>query len=193
MDIEKVKEVRERSGVSLGSCKKALEKSCGDVDKALVELQKQGLLKAASNKSEAREGLIYSYVHNDGKLCAVVEVNCQTDFAARSKEFKEFVELCALQVASMNPKYISHDEIPERYLTAQQEIFKAQIPEKVPQNKIEQILNGKMNKWFSDVCLLNQKSVVESKLTIKQLKANLAMKISENVVIRRILRWKIGE
>jgi elongation factor Ts len=191
--IEKIKEVRERSGVGLGKCKSALEKVGGDVEMALVELQKLGLLSAASDKREANEGYIYAYTHTDGKLFAIVEVNCQTDFTARNSDFREFAEQCALQVASMSPKYLTSGNVPDMVLEAQREIFKAQVGDKAPADKIDHIINGKMKKWFSETCLMDQKSVIVTGSTMEQLRANLVMKVNENIVVRRFIRWKVGE
>lgn len=192
-NIEKIREVRERSGVGLGKCKAALEKVGGNVEEALVQLQKDGLLKAASNRKETKEGYIYNYVHPDNRLFAIVEVNCQTDFCARNAELREFAETCGMQVASMAPKYLSSGDVPEDILTSQREIFKAQVPEKVSADKVGHIINGKMKKWFSEVCLMDQKSVVVPGNTIEQLRAALVMKVGENVVVRRFIRWKVGE
>jgi len=191
--IEKIKEVRERSGVGLGKCKAALVTTGGNVDEALVELQKMGLLKAAGDRRETKEGYIYPYVHGDGRLFAMVEVNCQTDFAARGKELREFTMQCALQVASMAPKYLTSGDVPKDVLDSQREIFKAQVPDRVPADKVEHIINGKLRKWFSEVCLMDQKSVVVTGGTIEQLRADLVMKVGENVVVRRFVRWKVGE
>jgi len=195
-NIEKIKEVRERSGVGLGKCKKALETTGGNVEEALVELQKQGLLKAAGDRRETKEGYIHPYIHSDGRLFAMVEVNCQTDFTARNDELRKFAEYCALQVASMAPKYLSSGDVPKDVLDSQREIFKAQVPDKVPEDKVEHVINGKMKKWFSEVCLMDQKLVpglAQGGLTIEQLRANLVMKVGENVVVRRFTRWKVGE
>ncbi len=142
--IEKIKEMRERSGVGLGKCKKALVKCGGNVEEALVELQKMGLLKAAGDRRETKEGYIYPYLHGDGKLFAIVEVNCQTDFCSRNEEFRKFAEQCALQVASMAPKYLTSGDVPGNVLESQREIFKAQVPEKVPADKVDHIINGKI-------------------------------------------------
>jgi elongation factor Ts len=193
-NIEKIKEVRERSGVGLGKCKKALVQCGGNVEEALVQLQKDGLLKAASNKKETREGYIYNYVHPDNQLFAIVEVNCQTDFCSRNDDFREFAQQCALQIASMAPKYLTSGDVPQEMLDSQREIFKAQVPEKVPADKVDHVINGKMKKWFSEVCLMDQKSVVvPGGTTMEQLRANLVMKVGENVVVRRFIRWKVGE
>lgn len=191
--IEKIREVRERSGVGLGKCKAALEKVGGNVEEALVQLQKDGLLKAASNRKETKEGYIYNYVHTDNRLFAIVEVNCQTDFCARNEELRQFTVDCALQVASMSPKYLTSGDVPKDILDSQREIFKAQVPERVPTDKVDHIINGKLKKWFSEVCLMDQKSVVVPGNTIEQLRAALVMKVGENVVVRRFIRWKVGE
>ncbi|MDP2683468.1 MAG: elongation factor Ts [bacterium] len=190
-NIEKIKEVRERSGVGLGQCKAALQKVGWNIEAALVELQKQGLLKSASDHRDSKEGCVNSYIHTNGKLVAVVEINCQTDFAARNSEFKEFADQCVLQIASMNPKWLTSGDVPVDVLDAQREIFKAQVLNTTPADKVEHIINGKMRKWFSDVCLMDQKSVIIAGVSIEQLRANLAMKLNENIIIRRFIRWSI--
>ena len=193
VSIEKIKEVRKRSGVSLGKCKEALQKSGGHVEEALIELQKMGVLKSVKKRNEAKEGYIYCYSHIDGKLFAIVEVNCQTDFTSRNKEFREFCEQCALQVASMEPRWLNSGDVPEDILESQRKIFEAQVSAKVSKDKITHIVNGKLKKWFSEVCLMDQKSVCVPGSTIEQLRANLVMKTGESIVVRRFIRWKVGE
>ena len=194
MDISLIKELRARTHVSLGKCKKALEQTNGDIETAIVELQKAGLLKVAErSKKEAKEGQIFTYVHGC-KIGVMVEVNCETDFSARNELFTNFCEAVALQIAAMNPPYLSTSDVPDDIEKQQREIFLAQVPPKAPENKIEHIVNNKMKKWYGEVCLLDQKSVVDSNnKTIEQLRADLVMQIGENVVVRRFMRWELGQ
>lgn len=193
INIKDIKELRNRTNISLDLCKKALLEA-GTIEEAIVLLQKWGELRSAkAAQNEAREGLIYSYTHHNGKTACLVEINCQTDFASRSSEFKTFCENVALQIAATNPKYLSVNDIPDAVIEKQKEICLAQIPEKMPEDKRPHILNGKLKKWFGEVCLVDQKSVIESGKTVEQLRAELVTKISENVVIRRFVNWTIGE
>lgn len=193
-DMELIKQLRERTNVSLGLCKKAIEE-VGTVEDAIVLLQKWGEVKSAkAAKHEANEGAVYSYTHHNGRVACLVEVNCQTEFGALSDEFKEFCDVVALQIVAMSPKYLSINDIPEQELEVRRDIFKAQVPEKVPEDRIPHVINGKMNKWFSEVCLINQKAVAsEDSKTIEQLRQDLVAKISENIIIKRFVRWEVGE
>lgn len=189
--IEKLKEIRERSGAGMMMCKSALTESHGNIEDALIILQKKGLAGVKEKQGETNEGLIYAYTHSNGKMFAAVEVSCETDFSARTNEFSEFVELVTLQVASMDPKYLSSGDVPEDILNKQRIIFKAQI-KNVPEDKVEHVINGKMKKWFSETCLMDQKSVaIPGGKTIEQLRADLVMKVKENVLIKRFVRWEM--
>lgn len=192
MDIKLVQEVRDRSGTGLAQCKKALEES-GNVPDALVLLQKWGVIKAAkASQNEVREGLLYSYVHHNSKIACLVEVNCQTDFCAKSTEFKEFCEVVALQIASTNPLYLDSTSIPEEDLSKQKDILQAQLNPKMPEDKKEIALTGKINRYFSDNCLMNQISVLNSEKTLDQLRIDLVVKVGENVIVKRFVRWDLG-
>lgn len=193
-DINAIKEVRERSGVGLGECKSALEEAYGDVEEALVVLQKRGVIRVAKSASkEANEGYIYSYTHSNGKVAVLAEVNCQTDFSAHNETFREFCEQVGLQIAAMNPKYLTSGDVPEDVLNKQRDIFRAQVLDKVPDNKVDHIINGKLKKWFGEICLMDQKSVLVTGKTVEQLRADLVMKIKENIVVKRFVRWEVGE
>lgn len=190
--IEKIKELRARTFISLGKCKKALQESDGDVEKAIVWLQKQGELRQPKAKGEdIKNGQIYSYTH-DNKIGVLVEVNCQTESAARHELFTSFCETVALQVAAMSPQYLASSDVPKEKDKKQREIFSAQVPSKIPENRVDHIINGKMKKWFGEVCLLEQKSVVESGKTIDQLRAALVMQLNEDIIVRRFVRWELG-
>lgn len=191
--IDKIKELRSRTFISLGKCKKALTEADGDVDKAIELLQKWGELRQPKAKNEdVKEGQIYSYTH-DGKIGVMVEVNCQTESAARHELFTAFCEAVALQVAAMAPKYLASSDVPQDEDKKQREIFAAQVPSKVPEDKIDHIINGKMKKWFGEVCLLEQKSIVENGKTIDQLRAALVMQLNEDIVVKRFIRWELGQ
>lgn len=194
--LEKIKELRELTNVSLAKCKNAIEVSNGNIADALIWLQKQGLTDSIKKAGRSTsEGLIHSYIHG-GKIGVMVEVNCETDFLAKSEAFKIFVDAVVLQIASMNPQYISKEEIPIEFEADQKEIFFDQIIDKIknkPQAIIDKILDGKFNKWLEEICLLNQISVLDSSKTIDQLRADLVLKSGENIVIKRFIRWDINK
>lgn len=185
--ISLIKELRARTGISLNECKKALESSNNDIEKALITLQKKGILKAKDKLSRPTgEGQIHSYIHGNGRMGVLVEIRCETDFAANSYEFKDFCERVALQVAAMNPLWI--DEPPENEIEKQLEIFNAQEINK-PDKIRDSIVNGKLEKWKSETCLSRQDSVVMPDKTIEELRIELVSKIGENVKIARFVRW----
>ena len=192
--LQLIKELRERTSVSLHLCKKALEQTNYDVEEAIVALQKMGELRAAKRAGkQTNAGKIQVYLHHNGSIAVLVEVNCETDFSARSEPFVEFCESLALQIASASPDYLSVNDIPDDVMSKQREIFAAQVPPKVPENKVDHIINGKLKKWFADVCLVEQKSVIVEKRTIEQMRSDLVQKIGENVVIKRFVRWELGD
>lgn len=195
ISMELVKELRERTGAGMMDCKKALEATGGDIEKAIEELQKRGLAKAAKKAGRiATEGLIHAYIHLGGRIGVLVEVNCETDFVARSDEFKTFVEDVAMQIAAMNPFYVSPQEIPEEELNKQREIFLEQLrssgkPEKV----LNDIVEGKLKKWYSEVCLYNQPFIKNDKITVDEVRQQLISKTGENITVRRFVRFELGE
>jgi elongation factor Ts len=197
-----VKSLRDRTGAGMMDCKNALEEAGGDEEKAIEILQKKGLGKAAKKAGAiAAEGVIHAYIHAGGRLGVLVEVNCQTDFVARSPEFKEFVELVGLQIASMSPEFVRRDEIPEGVKAKQREIFAAQLAEedaasgKVrPEAAKAKILDGKIDKWMAEKCLEEQPSVRDEEgRTIKQIADALTAKIGEKIAVRRFVRFELGE
>lgn len=194
--LEKIKELRDRTNISLAKCKLAIESSNGDIDQAIVWLQKQGLTDYSKKSGRsANEGLIHSYIHM-GKVGVLLEVNCETDFASRSEHFKKFVDNVALQIAAMSPEYISTESVPEALVTEQKEIFLAQMNnggKPKPQNILDKMLAGKLEKFFSEICVLNQASVMDSNKTIEQMRAELVSQLGENVVVKRFQRWEIGK
>lgn len=194
--LNKIKELRDRTSISLAKCKQAIESSSGDIEQALVWLQKQGLTDSSKKAGRsANEGLIHSYIHM-GKVGVLLEVNCETDFASRSEHFKKFVDNVALQIAAMSPEFISKEDVNEELIIEQKEIFTAQMyngGKLKPQNILDKMLAGKLDKWYSDICLLNQHSVMDSTKTIEQMRVELVSQLGENVIIKRFTRWEIGK
>lgn len=190
-----VKEVRERSGAGMMDCKNALVEAGGDVEKALEIIQKKGLAKAVKKAGRvANEGMVHSYIHAGGRIGVLLEVNCETDFASRNSDFKAFVEDLAMQIAGMNAQYVRKEEIPESVIAKQKEIFEAQLKEEgKPQQAWPKIMEGKVNKWATEICLIDQESFTTPGKTIEQLRSDLVAKIGENITIRRFVRWELGE
>jgi elongation factor Ts len=190
-----VKEVRERSGAGMMDCKNALVEAGGDVEKALEIIQKKGLAKAVKKAGRvANEGMVHSYIHAGGRIGVLLEVNCETDFASRNSDFRAFVEDLAMQIAGMNAQFVRKEEIPEATLAKQKEIFEAQLKEEgKPQQAWPKIMEGKVNKWATEICLIDQESFTQPGKTIEQLRSDLVAKIGENITIRRFVRWELGE
>jgi elongation factor Ts len=191
---EMVKELREKTGAGLMDCKKALAQTSGDAEKALQVLREKGLATAAKKSGRtASEGLISSYIHMD-KLGVLVEVNCETDFVARTEDFKTLVKDIAMQVAASNPLYVSRDDVPAEIIEKEREIYRAQVTNKPPQ-VVEKIVEGKLEKFYSDMCLLDQIFIKdpEQKLKISNLITEKIAKLGENVVVRRFARFQLGE
>lgn len=185
--------LRERTGAGLIDCKKALQESGGDEAKAVTVLKKKGMASAAKKAGRsAQEGLIGSYIHMGGKLGVLVEVNCETDFVARNEEFKQLVTDICMQIAAANPLYLSREAIPADVIANESEIAKAQCAGK-PEAAIAKIVEGKLNKWYGEVCLLDQAFVKDGSVTIRDLIASKIAKIGENIVIKRFVRFQVGE
>lgn len=190
-----VKELRDSTGAPFIDCKMALEEVAGDLDKALDILKIKGVAKASKKVGrETPEGIVASYIHAGGKIGVMVEVNCETDFVARNEEFQTFAREVAMQIAASNPKYISKEEIPESELEREKEILKAQVLESgKPENIAEKIVEGKIEKFFEEVCLLNQTYIRDSKVKINDLLQELIAKIGENIKVRRFARFQLGD
>jgi elongation factor Ts len=199
MDL--IKELRQRTGAGIADCKVALQESDADIEKAIEYIQKKGLAKAAKRAGAiAAEGAIHAYIHAGSRLGVLVEVNCQTDFVARSEDFKGFLDQVGLQIASMNPQFVRREDVPAAQLQKQREIFKAQMDEEVaqggkakPADVTAKILDGKLDKWLAEVSLVEQVSVVDGEKTIQQLGDALAVKLGEKIAVRRFVRYELGE
>lgn len=190
-----VKEIRDRTGAPFIDCKKALEEVGGDFDKAIEILKIKGVAKASKKVGrETPEGSIVAYVHAGGKIGVMVEVNCETDFVARNDDFQAFAKEVAMQIAASNPRYISRDDIPEAELEKEKEIMKAQVIESgKPANIADKIAEGKVEKFFEEVCLLDQVYIRDSKVKINDLLQALIAKVGENIKVRRFTRYQLGE
>lgn len=197
MDItaEMVKELRQRTGIGVMECKEALQESQGDIVKAIAILRKKGYARAKEKMSrETTQGLVQSYIHLDGKLGVLVEVNCESDFVARNEEFREMVKNIAMQIAAANPRFVSAEEIPALELEEEREIIRTQLKDmQKPPQIIEKIVEGKLKKFYEEVCLLHQPYIKDDKITVQQLIASYIAKIGENIRVRRFARFELGK
>ena len=189
-----VKELRERTGAGFMDCKRALTETNGDVEKAVALLRETGLAAAAKKAGrEAREGLVSSYIHTGGRVGVLIEVNCETDFVARTDEFQKLVRDLAMQVAGMAPVYVDVDRIPEADLAAKKaELLQDESVLKKPENIRGQIVEGQLKKWYSQVCLLEQPFRDEER-TVRELVTDRIATIGENIRVRRFVRFALGE
>ena len=189
-----VKELRERTGAGFMDCKRALEETGGDLDKAIALLRERGVAAAAKKAGrEAREGLVGSYIHTGGKVGVLIEVNCETDFVARTEEFQKLVRDLAMQVAGLSPLYVDADVIPEADLAAKKaELLADESVMKKPENIREQIVEGQLKKWFSTVSLYDQPYRDEER-TVRELVNERIATIGENIRVRRFARYSLGE
>ncbi len=190
-----VKKLREATAAGILDCRKALQESDGDFDKAVESLREKGMAKAAKRMDRAaNEGLVYAYIHGGGRIGVLVEVNCETDFVARTDEFKGFVSDVAMQIAAMSPEYVSRGDVPESVLEQERSAYRAQALEAgKPERIIERIIEGRMAKFYQQVCLLEQDFIRDEDITIEELLKTQITKIGENIVIRRFSRFQLGE
>jgi elongation factor Ts len=195
IDAKIVKALREKTGAGMMDCKKALQEAEGNEEKAIDILREKGLSAAAKRSGRvANQGIVDSYIHLGGRIGVIVEVNCETDFVARNEEFREFVRNICLQVAATNPSYLKREEVPENILDKERQIITAQaLNEGKPEKVIEKIVEGRLDKYFRENCLMDQNFVKDEDVTIGVLLTNLIAKIGENIVIRRFSRFEIGE
>lgn len=192
---EMVKELREKTGGGIMDCKRALLEAAGDMEKAVDFLRQKGLSVAAKKSvRETKEGIIGTYIHGGGKIGVLVEINCETDFVARNPEFQELVKDIAMQIAASNPTYIRREEIPAGVLEKEREIFRAQARETgKPEHVIAKIAEGKIEKFFADSCLLEQPFIKDASVVINDLINQKIAKIGENILVKRFVRYQLGE
>ena len=189
-----VKELREKTGAGMMDCKAALKESGGDIDKAVDIMRTKGLADLAKKASRAtNEGLVGSYIHAGGRIGVLVQVNCETDFVARNEEFQAFVKDIAMHIAASNPSWRSRDEVPEDVVSHEMGIYKAQAAESgKPENIQEKIAEGRMDKFYKEVCLLEQPFVKNPDLTVEQLMGEIVSKLGENMNVERFERFEVG-
>ena len=193
MNIEDIKKLREATGAGMMDAKSALEEAKGNYDEAVKVLRKKGLAKAAKKADRtAAVGVIESYVLG-GKIGVLVEVNCETDFVARTEDFKNFTRDVAMHIAAANPSYLNAEEIPEDELNKEKDAIKEEVAASgKPAEHAEKIIEGKLTKWYEEVCLINQPFVKDPNQTIEQLRQALVGKLGENIVVRRFTRMEVG-
>src|SRR5579871_464255 len=190
-----VKELRERSGAPMMDCKQALTQTKGDLEAALVELRKKGIATAAKKATRiTSEGSVASYIHAGGKIGVLVEINCESDFVARTEDFKELVHDIAMHIAASDPKYIRKEDVTAEDFAREKEIALARaIASGKPANIAEKMVEGKMGKFYEEVCLLEQPFIKDQTVTIAQLIAAKIGKLGENIAVRRFARFKVGD
>ncbi len=195
VSAQTVKELRERTGAGMMDCKAALTEAGGDLDKAVDVLRKRGLAAAAKKSGRvAADGLVASYIHAGGKLGVLVEVNSETDFVARTEAFQDLVKDIAMHVAAAEPRYVKREEVPASVVDHEREIFRDQAAASgKPANVVEKIIDGKLEKFFAEACLLEQAFVKNPDQTVGQLVQEAVAKIGENIQVRRFARFKLGE
>lgn len=188
-----VKELRARTGAGVLDCRKALAEAKGDIEAAVRLLREQGLAEAAKRSGrEAREGRIECYVHHGNRIAAMVELNCETDFVARTEGFVRLAHELAMQVAATNPRFLSKEDVPQEVLEEERAIYRSQIEGNKPPQVIERIVEGKLGKFYEEACLLEQPSIRDPERRVKDLVNELAAQVGENVIVRRFVRFELG-
>ncbi len=190
-----VKELRERTGAGMMDCKRALTEADGNMDKAIEILREKGLAAAAKKSGRiAAEGLVASYIHMGGRIGVLVEVNCETDFVAKTDNFKDLVHDVAMQIAATNPQYVSKEEVPTDVIEKEKEILRAQaLNEGKPEKIVDRMVEGRIEKYYKEVCLLEQPFVKDSDKTVKGMIMEAIASIGENISVRRFVRYEMGE
>lgn len=191
---EKVKELREKTGAGMMDCKKALQETGGDLEKAVVYLREKGLAVARKRADKvANEGVIQAYIHTGGRLGVLLEVNCETDFVAKTPEFQEFAKNLAMQIAATNPLAIQREDLDPALVEKERDIYLTQARESgKPEKVLEKIVEGRLQKFFSEVCLLEQPYVKNPDITVQDYLNEMRAKTGENIIIRRFVRYQLG-
>ncbi|TCP70117.1 translation elongation factor Ts [Baia soyae] len=190
-----VKELREKTGAGMMDCKKALNETEGNMEKAMEYLREKGIANADKKAGRiAAEGVVESYIHGGGRIGVLVEVNCETDFVAKTDEFKSFVKDVAMQIAAMNPQYVRRDEVPGDEVEKERQILRQQaLQEGKPEAIVDKMVEGRLTKHFKDICLMDQVFVKDGEKTIEQMVKEQIARIGENISIRRFVRYELGE
>jgi elongation factor Ts len=193
MTPQLVKQLREKTNAGIMDCKRALAETGGDLEKAEAVLRTKGIAGASKKASRAtKEGIVASYIHLQGKVGVLVEVNCETDFVAKNEKFREFVKDITLHIAAAHPLYVNREEVPAQLIESEQAIYQAQVKGK-PENVISKIVAGKLDKFYSTVCLMEQGFIKNPDQTVKELVSTKIAELGENIVIRRFTRYLVGE
>jgi elongation factor Ts len=195
ISAQQVKDLREKTGAGMMECKAALQEAEGDFEKAIVILRKKGLAAAAKRADRvAAEGVVLAYIHPGSKIGVLVELCCETDFVAKASEFHELAKDLAMHIAALDPRYIHKENIPESVLAQEKEIYREKaLKSGKPANVVEKIVEGQLNKYYSEVCLYDQPFIKNDKITVGQLISERALATKENVLLRRFARYKVGE
>jgi elongation factor Ts len=195
ISAELVKKLREKTGVGLMDCKEALKQASGDMEKAIEYLREKGLAKLQKRMGKvASEGVIASYIHTGGKVGTMVEVNCETDFVANTKEFQEFAKDIAMQITASSPLYVKREDVPEDAKEKEKKIYRKQALESgKPEKIIDKIAEGKMEKFYQEVCLIEQPFIKNQDITVKELLEELIVKMGEKILVNRFMRFQLGE
>ncbi len=195
ISIELVKDLRQRTGAGIVDCKVALKESGGNIEAAIDYLRKKGLATAAKKAGRiASDGLVVSYIHAGGKMGVLVEINCETDFVAKTGDFQDFAKNIAMHIAAANPQYLRREEVPSEVLEKEREIYRTQaIDSGKPSKVIDKIVEGKLERFFSETCLLEQTYIRDSDRTVKDVLDEMIAKFGENITIRRFARFQLGE
>lgn len=193
IDPQLVKQLREKTGAGMMDCKKALAEAGGDMEKADAILRTKGIASASKKSSRAaKEGIVASYIHLQGKVGVLVEVNCETDFVAKNESFREFVKDITLHIAASHPLFVNREQVDPALLEREREIYRGQVEGK-PANIIEKIVDGKIDKFYSSICLLDQAFIKNPDLSVKDLVTAKITELGENIIIRRFTRYMVGE
>ncbi len=195
INAQMVKELRDKTGAGMMDCKSALAEAGGNSEKAIELLRKKGLSRAAKRAGRAaNEGAVGSYIHMGGKIGVLVEVNCESDFVAKNEDFQTFVKDIAMHIAASSPQYLEEEDVPEEVLEKEREIYRAQaIDEGKPEKILDKIVEGKLKKFYTEVCLLDQPYVKDMDIDVRGYLNNTIAKIGENIIIRRFVRFQLGE
>ena len=195
ISAQQVKVLRGKTGAGIMECKKALEEASGDIDRAVTVLRERGLAAAAKRTGRVtREGIVGQYIHPGGKLGVLVEVNCETDFVARTDEFQELVQDIAMHIAASNPVHLRREELPEEELEKEKSIYRKQtLADGKPEKIVDKIVEGRIDKYYSEVCLYEQAFVKDTDLTVEELIGSKIATVKENITVRRFSRFKVGE
>ncbi|MGB2601353.1 MAG: translation elongation factor Ts [Candidatus Omnitrophota bacterium] len=191
--MDAVKKLRFKTSAGMMECKDALKEANGDIDKAVDILRKKGIAKAAKKSTRvAEQGVVESYIHMGDRIGVLIEVNCETDFVARNHDFRKMTKDLSMQVAAANPLYVARDDVPADAIEKERDIFRTQIKDK-PDNVIEKIVDGKLEKYFSEVCLLEQPFIKDPNVRIKDLVTQIIATLGENIKVKRFVRFEVGE